>query len=220
MAGRKRRRERRDAIKRGEDTMATAEAPTKMFGKAIKRREDPRLITGKGNYLDDIKLTGMLHAAILRSPYAHARIKSIDTAAAKSLPGVVAVFTGEDIAKEQNALPCAWTAGGVQNNVNTPRALAVDTVHFTGDGVAMVVAESPYIAYDALDLIEVDYEPLPVVVDAEAATQEGAPQLHENAPNNIAMRWTCGNEEGTAQAIDAAEVVVKQRIVNQRLLPT
>src|SRR5919202_2758485 len=200
--------------------MATAEAPAKMFGKAIKRREDPRLITGKGNYLDDIKLTGMLHAAVLRSPYAHARIKSINTEAARALKGVVGVFTGAQIAKEQNPLPCAWQAGHVANNVNTPRALAVDTVRFTGDGVALVVAESPYIAYDALDLIEVDYEPLEVVVDAEAATREGAPQLHENAPNNIVMRWTCGKEQATAQAIEQAEVVVKQRLVNQRLIPT
>ena len=200
--------------------MATVEAPARMFGQAIKRREDPRLITGKGNYVDDIKLTGMLHAAILRSPYGHARITSINTEAARRLKGVVAVITGDEIAREQNALPCAWAAGGVENQVNTPRALAVDTVRFTGDGVALVVAESPYIAYDALDLIEVDYEPLDVVVDAEAATGAGAPQLHENAPNNVAMRWTCGKEQETAEAISGAEVVVKQRILNQRLLPT
>ncbi len=200
--------------------MATVEAPARMFGKALKRREDPRLITGKGNYLDDINVTGTLHAAILRSPYGHARFNSINTEAARALDGVVAIFTGDQIATEQNPLPCAWQAGGVQNNVNTPRALAVDTVRFTGEGVAMVVAESPYIAYDALDLIEVDYEPLDVVVDAEAATQEGAPQLHENAPNNIVMRWTCGKEQETARAIDGAEVLVKQRLVNQRLIPT
>ncbi|HEX6288481.1 MAG TPA: xanthine dehydrogenase family protein molybdopterin-binding subunit [Herpetosiphonaceae bacterium] len=200
--------------------MATTDAPAKMFGQALKRREDPRLITGKGNYVDDIKLPGLLHAAILRAPYAHANINSINADAARALPGVVAVITGDEIAKEQNPLPCAWAAGGVDNNVNTPRALAVDTVRFTGEGVAMVVAESPYIAYDALDLIEVDYEPLDVVVDAEAATKEGAPQLHENAPNNIVMRWTCGKEQETTQAIDSAEVVVRQRIVNQRLLPT
>ena len=200
--------------------MATAEMPTKMIGQAIKRREDPRLITGQGNFLDDIKLAGMLHAAILRSPYAHARINSINTEAAKALPGVVAVITGEEIAQEQNPLPCAFPAGHVENNVNTPRALVVDEVHFTGDGVAMVIAESPYIAYDALDLIEVDYEPLDVVVDAEAAAQPGAPQLHENAPNNIVFHRTYGQEQETAQAINQAEVVVTQRIINQRLLPT
>ncbi|MDQ5854187.1 MAG: xanthine dehydrogenase family protein molybdopterin-binding subunit [Chloroflexota bacterium] len=200
--------------------MAPAEMPTKMIGQAIKRREDPRLITGQGNFLDDIKLAGMVHAAILRSPYAHARINSINTEAAKALPGVVAVITGEEIAQEQNPLPCAFPAGHVENNVNTPRALVVDEVHFTGDGVAMVIAESPYIAYDALDLIEVDYEPLDVVVDAEAAAQPGAPQLHENAPNNIVFHRTYGQEQETAQAINQAEVVVTQRIINQRLLPT
>lgn len=200
--------------------MSVAEQPARVFGVALKRREDPRLITGKGNYVEDVKLPGMLHAAILRSPYAHARIRSINVDAARQLPGVVAVFTGAEIAQEQNPLPYAWQAGGVQNNVNTPRALAVDEVHFVGEGVAMVVAESPYIAYDALELIEVDYEPLPAVVDAEAATKEGAPQLHENAPNNIVFRWTCGKEQGTAQALDAAEVVVRQRIRNQRLIAT
>ncbi len=199
--------------------MAIAEEPTKLFGKAIKRREDPRLITGKGNYTDDIKLNGMFHAAVVRSPYAHAKIVSINSEAAQSLPGVVAVITGDEIAKEQNPLPCAWAAGGVQNNVNTHRALAVDTVRFVGEGVAMVVAESAYIAYDALDLIEVEYEPLPVVVNAEQAAQDGAPQLHENAPNNVVFDWSCGKQEQTAQAIDSAEVVVKQRIVNQRLSP-
>ena len=177
--------------------MAVADQPTKVVGQALKRREDPRLITGKGNFVDDIKLTGMLHAAVLRSPYAHAKIGSIDANAARKLPGVVAVITGDEIAKEQNPLPCAWAAGrGTENNVNTPRALAVDTVRFVGDGVAMVIAETPYIAYDALDLIEVDYEPLDVVVDAEQATKEGAPQLHENAPNNVVFRWTCGDEAG------------------------
>src|SRR3712207_2329487 len=119
--------------------MTTVEAPTRIFGQSLKRREDPRLITGRGNYVDDIKLPGMLHAAILRSPYAHAKILSIDTEAAKALPDVVAVITGEEIAKEQNPLPFAWAAGrGTHSNVNTPRTLAVDTVRFTGDGVAMV----------------------------------------------------------------------------------
>jgi carbon-monoxide dehydrogenase large subunit len=193
--------------------------PTKIVGQAIKRREDPQLITGHGNFLDDIKLTGMLHAAVLRSPYAHAKITSIDTSKAAALPGVVGVFTGEDML-DVNPLPCAWQAGKVQNNVNTPRALAVGKVMHVGDGVALVVAENRYIARDALDLIEVDYEPLPVVVDAEEATREGAPQLWENAPNNIVMEWECGDKAAADQAIGSAEVVVKERIVNQRLIPT
>ncbi len=189
-----------------------------VFGAAIKRREDPRFITGEGNYLDDIKLPGMVHAAVLRSPYAHAKIQSIDVSAAQAMPGVVAVWTGRDTASV-NPLPCAWPAGGVTNNLNTPRILAVDTVRWTGEGIALVVAESPEIANDALAAIEVRYQPLPVVVDAEEALADGAPQLHENAPNNVVMRWSVGREDETDAAIRSAEVVVKQRIVNQRLIP-
>jgi carbon-monoxide dehydrogenase large subunit len=198
----------------------TAEAmPTKMVGQAIKRREDPRLITGQGTFLDDIKLPGMTHACVLRSPYAHAKIKSIDTSKAKAHPGVVAVFTGEDML-DLNPLPCAWQAGRVKNNVNTPRVLAVGEVHFAGDPVALVIAEDRYIARDACDLIEVEYEPLPVVVDAKKATEPGAPQLHENAPNNIVMEWEAGDKAKADTAIAAAEVVVREQIINQRLIPT
>ncbi|MFO7166491.1 MAG: molybdopterin-dependent oxidoreductase, partial [Chloroflexota bacterium] len=199
----------------------TATPMTKAIGRAIKRREDPKLITGGGNFLDDIKLAGMLHAAVLRSPYAHAKITKIDTSRALAHPGVVAVFTGEDML-DINPLPCAWQAasGRVQNNINTPRALAVGTVRHVGDPVALVVAEDRYIARDALDLIDVDYEPLPVVVDAKKATEPGAPQLHENAPNNIVFEWDCGDKAKTDQAIASAEVVVKEEIVNQRLIPT
>jgi carbon-monoxide dehydrogenase large subunit len=190
-----------------------------MFGSSIKRREDPRLITGEAKYLDDIQLPGMLHAAILRSPYAHARIKSIKTERASNLPGVVAVFTGRSF-EDLNPLPCAWQAGGVENQVNTPRVLEIDKVTFTGAGIAAVVAEDRYTAEDALALIDVEYEPLPVVVDAEQAVEPGAPQLHENAPNNICMDWTCGDGAATDQAIAQAEVVVRQRLLNQRLIPT
>jgi len=192
---------------------------TQYIGERVKRVEDPRLISGEGKYLDDIQLPGMVAAAILRSPYAHARIRRIDTSKAKEVPGVVAVFTGEDF-KDLPALPCAWQAGGVKNNVNTPRVLEIDKVTFTGAGVAVVVAEDRYIAEDALGLIEVDYEPLPVVVDAEKATQPEAPQIHENAPNNIVMDWSCGDAESTGNALAQAEVVVRQRLVNQRLIPT
>ncbi|GIV99763.1 xanthine dehydrogenase family protein molybdopterin-binding subunit [Roseiflexus sp.] len=198
----------------------TAETmPTRLVGQAIKRREDPQLITGQGSFLDDIKLPGMTHACVLRSPYAHAKIKSIDTSKAKAHPGVVAVFTGEDML-DLNPLPCAWQAGRVKNNVNTPRVLAVGEVHFAGDPVALVIAEDRYIARDACDLIEVEYEPLPVVVDAKKATEPGAPQLHENAPNNIVMEWDAGDKAKADAAIAAAEVVVREQIINQRLIPT
>jgi carbon-monoxide dehydrogenase large subunit len=191
-----------------------------VLGAPIKRVEDPRFITGKGRYLDDVQLTGTTYLAILRSPYAHANIRSVDTSRAKDMPGVLAVFVGADI--PYNPLPMAWPAGGsagLQNNVNTPRILATDSVKWTGEGVAAVVAETEAQAYDAIREIGVDYEPLPTVVDAEKATQDGAPQLHENAPNNIVFDWTVGDKDGTDAAFNDAEVVVKQRLVNHRLIP-
>ncbi|MGN6673459.1 MAG: xanthine dehydrogenase family protein molybdopterin-binding subunit [Thermomicrobiales bacterium] len=200
--------------------MAATAEQTKFVGARIKRVEDPKLITGVGNYLDDIVLPGMTYAAILHSPHAHARIKRIDTTAALAHPGVIAVYTGKDLEPEVNPLPCAWLAGGVPNNANTPRALAVDEVHYVGEAVAVVLAEDRYIAADARDLIQVEYEELPAVVDAEQATQEGAPQLHENAPNNVCMHWTAGNHDAADAAFAGAEVTVREKIVNQRLIPT
>ena len=197
----------------------TPEAPTRMVGQALKRREDPLLITGQGNFLDDIKLNGLAHAAVLRTPYAHARITAIDTSKAKALPGVIAVFTGADM-MDVNPLPCAWPAGGVTNHLNTPRALAVDVVRFVGEGVALVVAEDRYIARDALDLIDVEYAPLGVVVDPEKATLPGAPLLHESAPNNICVEWAAGDRQATNSAFDTAPVRIKERIYNQRQMPT
>src|SRR5688572_7367452 len=155
---------------------ATVEAPERMFGKPIKRREDPRLITGAASFLDDVRLIDLKHAAVLRSPHGHARIVSINTSAAAAMPGVLGVYTGEDF-MDLNPLPCAWQAGGVQNNVNTPRVLAVGEVHYVGDPLAVVVAETADIAADALDQIAVQYEPLPTVVDARKALDDGAPQL-------------------------------------------
>jgi carbon-monoxide dehydrogenase large subunit len=193
---------------------------TDVLGAPVKRVEDPRFITGKGRYLDDIKLPGMVHIAILRSPYAHANIRSIDTSAAKAAPGVVTVIVGADI--PYNPLPMAWPAGGasgIQNNVNTPRALATDSVKWTGEGVAAVVAETPAQARDALELIDVDWEPLPAVTDTEGALADGAPQLHENAPNNRVFDWKVGDQAGTDAAFADAEVTVRQRLVNHRLIP-
>ena len=189
-----------------------------VIGKRVKRLEDPPLVTGAAKFLDDIQLPGMLYAAVLRSAYAHARIKRVNTQKAAALPGVVGVFTGEDF-KDINPLPCAWQAGGVKNNVNTPRLLEIDKVTFTGAGVAVVVAEDRYTAEDALELIEVDYEPLPVVVDAEKATLPEAPLLHENAPNNICMDWSAGDAQKTDKALAEAEIVLRKRLINQRLIP-
>lgn len=199
---------------------ATIEAPAKLVGQPLKRREDPRLISGAGNFLDDVKLPGLTHAAVLRSPVAHARIGAIDTTRARSMPGVIGVFTGDDL-KDVNPLPCAWQAGGVTNNVNTPRLLAMDEVHQVGDPIAVVVADSIYQAVDALEAIDVTYDELPAVVDAKKATAAGAIQLHENAPDNVVMTWVCGKEAAEVDAaLAAAEVRVSQSLTNQRLIPT
>jgi carbon-monoxide dehydrogenase large subunit len=195
------------------------ETTTSLMGARMKRVEDPGMITGTAKYIDDLRLPGMAHVAILRSPYAHARIKGIDTAKAEAHPGVVAVYTGKDF-EHLPPLPCAWQATGTENFVATPRALELDRVTFTGAGVAAVVAETKIAAEDALALIEVDWEPLEVVVDAEDAVKEGAPQLHEVAERNIVMDWHCGDAQATEQALEEADVVVEQRLINQRLLPT
>ncbi len=188
------------------------------FGASIKRKEDPRLITGEARYLEDLNLTGTLHAAILRSPFAHARIKSIDTSQAAAHPGVVAVFTGHDF-MDLNPLPAAWVVTGADVHTNTPRALEVEKVTHVGQGVAVVVAEDRYTAQDALGLIHVDWETLPVVVDAKKATEPGASLVHENAPNNVCLDWSIGDQGATDQALGEADVVVRQSLVNQRLIP-
>jgi carbon-monoxide dehydrogenase large subunit len=187
---------------------------TQLIGSRIKRREDPRLIMGRATYVDDIQIPRMTYAAILRSPYAHARILSINVDKAKALPGVVTVLTGADL--QGKNVPCGWTLPDMK--VAPHPALAVGKVRYTGDAVAVVVAEERYLARDALDLIEVDYEPLPVVVDAEKAIQPGAPQLHEEVPQNTTFVWKVAGGD-IDKAFREAEVVVKERIVNQRLIP-
>ena len=191
---------------------------TRLFGSGIRRREDPRLITGQASYTDDIKLTGMVHAAILRSPHAHARIRSIDTGAAKQAPGVLAVYTGADTEGVLNPMPCAWVIPDSDVKVVAYPPIAKDIVRYVGDAVAVVVAEDRYQAEDALELINVDYEPLPAVVNPEAALQPGAPQLHEDAPNNQAFHWVAAGGDTDAAFADA-EVVVKDTILQQRLIP-
>src|SRR5918999_507433 len=187
---------------------------TQLVGSRIKRREDPRLIMGRATYVDDIQIPRMTYAAILRSPYAHARILSTNVDKAKALPGVVTVLTGADL--QGKNVPCGWTLPDMK--VAPHPALAVGKVRYTGDAVAVLVAEERYLARDALDLIEVDYEPLPVVVDAEKAIQPGAPQLHEEVPQNTTFVWKVAGGDAE-KAFREAEVVVKERLVNQRLIP-
>src|SRR5512134_2245615 len=151
-----------------------------MFGSAIKRREDPRLITGQAKYTDDIVLPGMVHLAVVRSPYAHARVKRIDVKAARALPGVLGVFTGQDMKDAGfGAIPCAWVVPGSDMKTPAYPPIAIDMVRYVGNAVAIVVAEDRYRARDAVDAVVVDYEPLPTVTDAWKAAQTGAPIVHD-----------------------------------------
>ena len=191
---------------------------TRLFGSGIRRREDPRLITGRATFTDDIKLPGVVHAAILRSPYAHASIKSVHTGAAESQPGVLAVFTGQDMDGVLNGLPCAWLIP--DSNLKTPEhpPIAKDKVRYVGDAVAVVVAESRYQAEDALEHINVDYEPLDVVMKPKESAQDGAPQLHDDVPNNIAFHWVVAGGDAESAFADA-EATVGETITLQRLIP-
>jgi carbon-monoxide dehydrogenase large subunit len=188
----------------------------KLVGKRIRRREDPRLITGTATYVDDIVMPGMLHAAIVRSPHAAANIRSINTAAAAAAPGVAAVYTGKDTA-HIGPVPCGGSLPGLR--VPHHYILATDRVYLVGHPVAVVVASSPYLARDAAELVEVDYEVLPAVADPEKAIAPGAAPVHPEWPDNVAFNY---HQEGgdVDKAFADADVVVKQRITSQRLIPS
>jgi len=189
---------------------------SKFVGAKIKRREDPSLIRGLGQYVDDVKLPDLLHVAILRSPYAHAKINSVDTVAARQHPGVVGVFTGAELRDQIGTLPT--TADNPTLRIPNHYVLAVDKVCYVGEGVAAVVAEDRYTARDAADLIQVDYEPLAVVTDPQQALTSGSPVIHSEWPDNTAFRWeqTQGDLD---KAFKQADRVVKQKLVHQRLIP-
>src|SRR6185436_20186608 len=187
----------------------------KYVGKSVKRTEDPRLIKGLAHYVDDIRLPDTLHVAFVRSMYAHARINGIDTTAAASAPGVVAVYTGKDIAEKVGPVPCAAALPGLK--VPDYRVLATGKALFVGHPIAAVVATDRYVARDAADLISVDYEELPVVVDVEQAAQGGA-LVHESFGDNIAYKLTSGEGDIEA-ALKSADKIVSQKMVHQRLAP-
>ncbi|AZU62862.1 xanthine dehydrogenase family protein molybdopterin-binding subunit [Neobacillus mesonae] len=188
----------------------------KVLGKPIKRKEDPKLITGHGQFTDDIKLPGMLFAAMKRSGLAHAKIKTINTDQALNHPGVVAVYTGKDVQDKIKPIRSIWLVPGCDLIPKDRVPLAVDKVNYAGEAVAMVIAESRYVARDALDLIEVEYEELPAVVHQEAALAESAPIIYEDVPQNIAFTWKAG--EVPEEVFANAEVVVNQRLVEQRVI--
>ncbi len=193
----------------------------KLIGEAVRRVEDRRFITGQGKYTDDIKLPGMVYAYIIRSPHAHARIKRIDVSAAKAMPGVVDVITGEDV-KDVNGLPCGWQVnfrnGDTMKEPKHP-LLVLDKVRHVGDNVAMVIAETRELAKDAAEKVEIEYEVLDAVVDPKKATEDGAPLVHEEAPRNLAFDWEIGDKAKTEEAFQQADVVVSLDIRNHRLIP-
>jgi carbon-monoxide dehydrogenase large subunit len=197
--------------------MATTITKTEtLVGKRVRRREDPRLITGTATYVDDIQMPGMHHACIIRSPHAAARIVSIDTKAARDLPGVVAVFTGADT-ESVGPVPCGASLPGLR--VPHHHILAIDRVYFVGHPVAVVVATDKYVARDAADRVEIEWDATAAVADPEKALAPGAPAVHPQWPDNIAFNY---HQEGgdVNKAFAEAEVVVKQRITSQRLIPT
>src|SRR5215218_669115 len=236
------------------------EMARRYMGNSVPRKEDPTLLTGRSNFTDDIRLPGMLHMAFLRSPYAHARITSIDASAAREQPGVVAVFTSEDLAdvldgsamdadsapgyavdidespeSEADVTPngseesadvsessprtfCGWP---VTENIKIPHhsPLARGEVNFAGEPVAVVLATDRYKAQDALEFIEVDYEPMGAATDIEAALEDGVPLVHEEFGSNECYVWTLATGD-IDEAFEKADVVVSERYIQQRLIPS
>ena len=193
-----------------------------VLGQSIKRVEDKRFITGEGRYVDDIVLPKMTYAAIVRSPHAHAEIKGIDSSAASSAAGVVAVLTGREMAPDLiGGLPAGWQVdfknGDTMKEPPHP-PLAVDKVRYVGDAVAVVIAETPAQAVDAAELVDVDYNVLKAIVDVVKAAEPGAPQMFDDVPNNIAFDWGLGDEEKTDKAMADAHHVTAIEFDNQRLV--
>jgi aerobic carbon-monoxide dehydrogenase large subunit len=194
---------------------ATVDAPAAELGRARLRKEDAKLITGQTNWTDNIKLPGMLHLAFLRSPYAHAKITRVNVSGALGQPGVIAAFSGADFAGEQGSLPCAWP---VTPDIVIPAhpPMAVDEVRYVGEAVAVVVARDRYAAADALASIDVDYEPLPPVLDIRTALQSDSPKVHE--AGNKSYEWVFANGDVDAAFRDAP-VVLERNYRQQRLIP-
>ncbi|MBA4788317.1 MAG: xanthine dehydrogenase family protein molybdopterin-binding subunit [Rhizobiales bacterium] len=193
------------------------------IGAPVRRKEDHRFITGKGRYTDDLSRPGQAHAYFLRSPHAHARIRNIDLAAAADMPGVVAILTGKDLVEDGlGGLICGWmihSKDGSPMKAGAHPALALDTVRYVGDHVAVVIAETLNAAKDAAAAIEVDYELLPAVADLAHAQAEGVPAIHDVAPRNTVFEWELGDKAGTQAAFARAAHVTTIDIVNNRLAP-
>ncbi|HEX6395155.1 MAG TPA: molybdopterin cofactor-binding domain-containing protein [Acidimicrobiales bacterium] len=200
--------------------MTAVDSPAAVVGTRMRRREDPALLTGEARFVADLAVPGALSVAVVRSTAAHARIRSIDVKAALSMPGVVAVFTGEDLRDEwAGPLPCAWT---VTEDMKTPAhlPLAVGKVSYAGEGVAVVVAHSEYEAHDAADAVVVDYEPLPPVLDLEEASTDRV-VIHDDLGSNVSYTWELDPDPGAVdRAFSEAAHTVSERYVQQRLIPS
>ena len=192
---------------------------TKVFGASVLRKEDDRFLMGRGRFVADMLPPGTVYAKFVRSPYAHARIRGINTAKARRLPGVLDILTAQDLKDQVGDIITAWNIPN--SNLKTPAypPLARDVVRYAGEAVAVVVADNPYVAEDARDLVDVEYDPLPVVTEVEAATKKDAPLVHADAPANVAFKWPLAGGD-VDQVFKDADVVVSQRFVNQRLQPT
>ena len=195
---------------------------TNLIGQSVKRVEDKRFTTGRGRFADDIVLPHQTHASFVRSPYAHARILKVDTSAAKEMPGVIAIYTGADLANV-NGVPCGWQVNFKNGDaMKEPKhaLLAAGKARHAGDPVAVVIAETKEQAVDAAEAVVVEYEELPCVIDAAKAVQAGAPLVHEDVPNNICFDWALGNPiEEVNEAMGRASHVTTLEFVNQRLVP-
>src|SRR5687768_3067479 len=188
-----------------------------LFGASVKRREDPRFITGRGLYTDDVKIPGTTHAAFVRSPYAHARVRGVDASAARGHPGVRAVFTGRDLLDAGvNPLPVGWLLPDLK--IGQRRPMAADVVRHVGEAVAVVIADTAFAARDAAELVQVDYEELNPQTDPEKTIGCDV-TVHDCAPDNVSFHWTLGDAAATDAAFASAHTVVRQKLINQRLIP-
>ena len=193
------------------------------IGASVVRKEDRRFITGKGRYVDDIKLVGLTHAHFIRSPHAHAKVKGIDSSEAMKMPGVVGVLTGQQIVDDKvGNLICGWaitSKDGTPMKMGAWPAMAPETVRFVGQAVAVVIAETKNQAKDAAEAVVVGYEELPAVPDIRAAIKPGASQLHPEAPGNVVYDWHLGDEGAVKDAFAKAANVVTLELTNNRLVP-
>ena len=191
------------------------------FGQSLLRKEDERLLTGQGRFTGDIDLPRQVYGQVLRAPHAHAEVLAIDTSAAKRAPGVLAVLTGDDaVAEGLGPLPGGSASEGVGGSKPiTPSQplLAQGRVRYLGEPVAFVVADSVSAAREAAESIEVDFAPLPCVAGTAAAVEPGAPQLWDQAPGNVSLRWEMGDRDACAAAFETAARVVRLELINNRV---